>query len=136
MAEALRRGWTVDAVHEACGIDPWFLHRIADMAAVQNQLEGLRLEDLDAPAMRIVKQYGFSDAQIAHLTGTKEVIVRAYRKGLGVVPTFKTVDTCAAEFAGKTEYHYKTYETPHVAAAARRRASVILKSCPSTSLKP
>ena len=117
VAEALRRGWTVDAVHEACGIDPWFLHRIADMAAVQNQLEGLRLEDLDAPAMRIAKQYGFSDAQIAHLTGTKEVIVRAYRKGLGVVPTFKTVDTCAAEFAGKTEYHYKTYETPHVAAA-------------------
>ena len=118
VAEALRRGWTVDAVHEACGIDPWFLHRIADMAAVQNQLEGLRLEDLDAPAMRIAKQYGFSDAQIAHLTGTKEVIVRAYRKGLGVVPTFKTVDTCAAEFAGKTEYHYKTYETPHVAAAS------------------
>ena len=117
VAEALRRGWTVDAVHEACGIDPWFLHRIADMAAVQNQLEGLRLEDLDAPAMRIAKQCGFSDAQIAHLTGTKEVIVRAYRKGLGVVPTFKTVDTCAAEFAGKTEYHYKTYETPHVAAA-------------------
>ena len=117
VAEALRRGWTVDAVHEACGIDPWFLHRIADMAAVQNQLEGLRLEDLDAPAMRIAKQYGFSDAQIAHLTGTKEVIVRAYRKGLGVVPTFKTVDTCAAEFAGKTEYHYKTYETLHVAAA-------------------
>ena len=117
VAEALRRGWTVDAVHEACGIDPWFLHRIADMAAVQNQLEGLRLEDLDAPAMRIAKQYGFSDAQIAHLTGTKEVIVRAYRKGLGVVPTFKTVDTCAAEFAGKTEYHYKTYETPHVATA-------------------
>ncbi|MED9928813.1 MAG: carbamoyl-phosphate synthase large subunit, partial [Slackia isoflavoniconvertens] len=117
VAEALRRGWTVDAVHEACGIDPWFLHRIADMAAVQNQLEGLRLEDLDAPAMRIAKQYGFSDAQIAYLTGTKEVIVRAYRKGLGVVPTFKTVDTCAAEFAGKTEYHYKTYETPHVAAA-------------------
>ena len=117
VAEALRRGWTVDAVHEACGIDPWFLHRIADMAAVQNQLEGLRLEDLDASAMRIAKQYGFSDAQIAHLTGTKEVIVRAYRKGLGVVPTFKTVDTCAAEFAGKTEYHYKTYETPHIAAA-------------------
>ena len=117
VAEALRRGWTVDAVHEACGIDPWFLHRIADMAAVQNQLEGLRLEDLDAPAMRIAKQYGFSDAQIAYLTGTKEVIVRAYRKGLGVVPTFKTVDTCAAEFAGKTEYHYKTYEMPHVAAA-------------------
>ena len=87
------------------------------MAAVQNQLEGLRLEDLDAPAMRIAKQYGFSDAQIAHLTGTKEVIVRAYRKGLGVVPTFKTVDTCAAEFAAKPNTTTKTYETPHVAAA-------------------
>ena len=121
VAEALRRGWTVDAVHEACGIDPWFLHRIADMAAVQNQLEGLCLEDLDAPAMRIAKQYGFSDAQIAHLTGTKEVIVRAYRKGLGVVPSMKTVDTCAAEFASATEYHYKTYENLMRADACSRK---------------
>ena len=63
--------------------------------------------------------------------------MRAYRKGLGVVPTFKTVDTCAAEFAGKTEYHYKTYETPHVAAAgAAPSFRSILKSCLSTSLKP
>ena len=61
-------------------------------------------------------------------------MVRAYRKGsLGVVPTFKTVDMCAAEFAGKTEYHYKTYETPHVARAAPSFGD--LKSCPSTSPK-
>ena len=85
----------------------------------RTSVEGLRLEDLDAPKrMRMLEAMTvFPMRQIAHLTGTKEVIVRACRKGLGVVPTFKTVDTCAAEFAGNTEYHYKTYETPHAAAA-------------------
>jgi carbamoyl-phosphate synthase large subunit len=112
VAEAFRRGWSVERVHEASGIDPWFLSRIADMVAVERVLAGHRLEDLDAAAMRIAKQYGLSDAQIGYLTGCEERIVRAYRKGLGVVPTFKTVDTCAAEFQGTTEYHYKTYEEP------------------------
>ena len=60
--------------------------------------------------MRLLKQYGTSDAQIAYLTGSDERFVRAYRKGLGVVPSMKTVDTCAAEFESATEYHYKTYE--------------------------
>ena len=112
VAEAFRRGWSVERAHEASGIDPWFLARIADMVAVEGVICGHRLEKLDAAAMRIAKQYGLSDAQIAHLTGSEERIVRAYRKGLGVLPTFKTVDTCAAEFQGMTEYHYKTYEEP------------------------
>lgn len=136
VAEALRRGWTVDAVHEACGIDPWFLHRIADMAAVQNQLEGLRLEDLDAPAMRIAKQYGFSDAQIAHLTGTKEVIVRAYRKGLGVVLRSKPSTRARPNSRAKPNTTTRPTKRPMLRQRARRRASAILKSCPSTSLKP
>ena len=113
VAEAFRRGWSVEQVHESSKIDPWFLSRIADMVAVECGLRGRHLEELDAPAMRLAKQYGLSDAQIAHLVGTQEAVVRAYRKGLGVVPTFKTVDTCAAEFRGLTEYHYKTYEEPY-----------------------
>ena len=111
VAEALRRGWTVERLHEATGIDPWFLYRMADMVTVQEALRGLRVEDIDADTMRLAKQYGMSDAQIAYLTGSTEIYVRAYRKGLGVLPSFKTVDTCAAEFESATQYHYKTYES-------------------------
>ena len=110
IAEALRRGWSVERLHEATRIDPWFLARIADMVAVQEGIRGLRIEDIDADTMRLCKQYGMSDAQIAFLTGSTELFVRAYRKGLGVLPSFKTVDTCAAEFQSRTQYHYKTYE--------------------------
>ncbi len=110
VAEALRRGWGAARVHDLCGIDPWFLERIADMIVVQESIRGLRVEDIDADAMRLLKQYGTSDADIACLTGSDERFVRAYRKGLGVVPCMKTVDTCAAEFESSTEYHYKTYE--------------------------
>ncbi len=110
LAEALRRGWTVERLHELTRIDPWFLARVHDMIAVQEAVRGLRVEDIDADAMRLLKQYGTSDAQIASLTGSDERFVRAYRKGLGVVPSMKTVDTCAAEFESATEYHYKTYE--------------------------
>lgn len=110
LAEALRRGWSVERLHELTRIDPWFLSRLHDMIAVQEAVRGLRVEDIDADAMRLLKQYGTSDAQIAYLTGSDERFVRAYRKGLGVVPSMKTVDTCAAEFESATEYHYKTYE--------------------------
>ena len=111
LVEALRRGWGVERVFELTRIDRWFISRIADMVAVQESIRGLRVEDIDADAMRLLKQYGTSDAEIAALTGSDERFVRAYRKGLGVVPCMKTVDTCAAEFASATEYHYKTYES-------------------------
>ncbi len=110
LAEALRRGWDVERLHGLTRIDPWFLTRLADMVAVQEAVRGLRVEDIDADAMRLLKQYGTSDAQIALLTGSDERFVRAYRKGLDVVPSMKTVDTCADEFESATEYHYKTYE--------------------------
>ena len=121
LAEALRRGWSVGRLHELTRIDPWFLARVHDMIAVQEAIRGLRVEDIDADAMRLLKQYGTSDAQIACLAGSDERFVRAYRKGLGVVPSMKTVDTCAAEFESATEYHYKTYENlMRVAPGARR----------------
>lgn len=110
VAEALRRGWGVERVCELTRIDPWFMCRISDMVAAAEQIRGLRVEDIDADAMRLLKQYGISDAEIAQLTGSDERFVRAFRKGLGVLPSMKAVDTCAAEFESATEYHYKTYE--------------------------
>ncbi|MFR4569917.1 MAG: carbamoyl-phosphate synthase large subunit [Collinsella stercoris] len=131
LAEALRRGWSVERLHELTRIDPWFLSRLHDMIAVQEVVRGLRVEDIDADAMRLLKQYGTSDAQIAYLTGSDERFVRAYRKGLGVVPSMKTVDTCAAEFESATEYHYKTYENLMREAPNARRgvASDEVRAC-------
>ncbi len=106
---AFRHGWTVGEVHEATGIDPYFLSRIADIVAIEEGLRGKSLDDIDADAFAVAKRYGLSDAQIAYLTRSDEVLVRTRRKALGVVPVFKTVDTCAAEFKSATEYHYKTY---------------------------
>ncbi len=110
LAEALRRGWTVEELHEATGIDPFFLFRMKDIIGVEQALSQMRLDELDAEAFTLCKQMGLSDAQIAHLTGSDEATVRTCRKMLHVLPVMKTVDTCAAEFASTTEYHYKTYD--------------------------
>ena len=107
---ALRCGWTTAEVHEATGIDRFFLDRMADVVAVQEALRGARVDDMDAEAFRIAKRHGLSDAQIAFLTHSNEIVVRARRKALGVVPAFKAVDTCAAEFESPSAYFYKTYD--------------------------
>ncbi len=133
VAEALRRGWTLGRVHEATHIDRWFLHRIADIVAAERAIARLGLAGLDCEHLLAAKQMGFSDAQIAYLTGSKEEVVRAVREVLGVRPVVKTVDTCAGEFAARTNYHYLTYErggaTEHVEAARPR--VVILSAGPN-----
>lgn len=110
IAEAFRRGWSIEKISELSYIDPFFLSRISDMVAIEQGLKGLSIEDLDADSIFVAKQYGMSDVQIATLCGCDEKTLRRRRKELGVVPVFKTVDTCAAEFPSETEYKYKTYE--------------------------
>ncbi len=127
LAEALRRGWTVERAAAVSRIDPFFVARMADVVRVQENLRGMHLDELDADAFRLLKQYGLSDAQIADLTGSDEPTVRTCRKMLHVVPAFKTVDTCAAEFPSQTAYHYKTYDAceTEVAPKTRRRAMIL-----------
>ncbi len=127
LAEALRRGWTVEEVCDATGIDPFFVSRMADIVRVQENLRGMHLDELDADAFRTLKRFGLSDAQIAHLTNSDELTVRTCRKMLGVKPAFKTVDTCAAEFPSSTAYHYKTYDAAEteVASKTRKRAMIL-----------
>ncbi len=127
VAEAFRRGWSVERVFEASKIDRWFLTRIHDMIMVECALRSRPLETLDAEEMRLIKSYGFSDEQIAYLCDSDEMSVRAHRKELGVIPVFKTVDTCAAEFDSETEYHYKTYESgpSEIKPASRKRAMIL-----------
>ena len=92
-------------------IDPWFLHNIRQIVECESG-DPRKAGDSTPTLMLKAKQYGFSDRQIAvMLTRSDEAAIRAQRKQLGVLPVYKTVDTCAAEFAADTPYHYSTYET-------------------------
>jgi carbamoyl-phosphate synthase large subunit len=110
IAEALRRDWSVSDIARLSGIDPWFLYAISRIVAGQEALRERALTSLSTEEMRAAKRLGLADAQIAWLCGCKEAEVRARRKELGVLPSFKIVDTCAAEFVSATSYYYKTYE--------------------------
>ncbi|MFM8258774.1 MAG: carbamoyl-phosphate synthase large subunit, partial [Vulcanococcus sp.] len=110
---AMVNGYSDADIHRISSIDPWFLAKLRRIIeAEQRLLKGSRLEDLDADALLALKQLGFSDRQIAWATGAQELAVREQRQRLGVNAVFKTVDTCAAEFASTTPYHYATYERP------------------------
>ena len=127
----LRRGLTVDEVHEATKVDPWFLDQMLAITEERAHLEGLGVEAMTRAQWRRTKRLGFSDAQLAHLWSRPEAEIRAARIAAGVVPTYKTVDTCAAEFEASTPYHYSTYEDTDEVAPSDRRKVVILGSGPN-----
>jgi carbamoyl-phosphate synthase large subunit len=192
IAEALRRGWSVEKVHQASSIDPWFLHAMARIVAGQEALRGRALEQLSAEDLRAAKRLGLSDAQIAHLcscppepaaasgqtaaasktaaAGDEQAFsandrpsfsaneqtsfaagqtaatsqpaasgqqlftehdVRARRQQLGILPVFKIVDTCAAEFSSQTNYYYKTYEATSDVRPAEKAKVMILGAGPN-----
>ena len=111
--EAMVAGRSDDEIHQLSAIDPWFLAKLrCILKAEQRLLRGRQLEQLDAAALLELKQLGFSDRQIAWATGSDELTVRRHRQCLGINAVFKTVDTCAAEFASSTPYHYATFERP------------------------
>ncbi|MBJ7325769.1 MAG: carbamoyl-phosphate synthase large subunit [Chthoniobacterales bacterium] len=105
LRHALLAGWSVDKIHEITGIDPWFLHGLAKITAEEVACP----KALASVPWRRMKRHGFSDRQIAHLTGNSEAKVRAARQKAGVEPTYRLVDTCAAEFEAYTPYYYSTY---------------------------
>jgi carbamoyl-phosphate synthase large subunit len=110
LRHAMQLGLTVDEIYQLTAIDPWFLNQLCGLLKTEKFLKRTKLTDLTYDDMRAVKRQGFSDRQIAYATGTTEDTVRQYRKGLGVIPVYKTVDTCAAEFEAFTPYYYSTYE--------------------------
>ena len=111
--EAMVAGRSDAAIHDLSAIDPWFLAKLRHILELETRLlRGRQLADLGSEALLALKQLGFSDRQIAWATGSDELSVRRHRQGLGVHAVFKTVDTCAAEFASSTPYHYATYERP------------------------
>ena len=117
VAEALRRGLSIEDAHQACAYDPWFLRQIAHLVATEAVVRAHGLPET-AEGFRRLKAMGFSDARLGKLTGLGEGAVRAARQRLSVRPVYKRIDTCAAEFAAKTPYLYSTYEAPAGAGAA------------------
>ena len=107
---AFSLGMTVEEIHELTAIDLWFLDKLADLVVTEKFLKKTALKSITADKMRSVKQQGFSDRQIAFATKSTEDEVRAYRKSLDIIPVYKMVDTCAAEFEALTPYYYSTYE--------------------------
>lgn len=109
IAEAFRRGYSVEKVYELSHITPWFLHKIRHIVELEQQLAQHSLQDLPRTLLREAKQSGFSDRQIAQLTKRTEMEVRQHRKTQGVTPVIKQIDTLAAEYPAKTNYVYLTY---------------------------
>ncbi|MEL7009431.1 MAG: carbamoyl-phosphate synthase large subunit [Cyanobacteria bacterium J06648_1] len=108
--QGLKLGMTTEEIHQLTAIDIWFLDKMQELLQVEKFLKGHSLQQIGAGEMRSIKQQGFSDRQIAFATKTNEDEVRAYRQELGILPVYKLVDTCAAEFAAFTPYYYSTYE--------------------------
>ncbi len=132
VGELLRRSLSIETVHDACRIDPWFLDQmsiIIEERTVLNQRGSAAA--LTRAEWRRAKRLGFSDAQLAYLWNESEAHVRSTREAAGVVPTYKTVDTCAAEFAAQTPYHYSTYEDEDEVRPSTKPKVIILGSGPN-----
>ncbi len=123
---ALKLGMTVEGINELTAIDIWFLDKMEELIETEKFLNCTPLQEITKQQMQSVKQQGFSDRQIAFATQTTEDRVRAYRKQLGVIPVYKLVDTCAAEFEAYTPYYYSTYETGESEAQPSDRRKVMI----------
>jgi carbamoyl-phosphate synthase large subunit len=131
VGELLRRAVPIDVIHDACRIDAWFLDQMLRIVEEREALADIDPHQLPARGWRRAKQLGFSDAQLGHLWGQDELVIRGLRERAGVMPTYKTVDTCAAEFAAETPYHYSTYEDENEVRPSSRPRVVILGSGPN-----
>ena len=127
--QALRAGATIEQVFQSTKIDPWFIDQIVLINEVADEIASFRV--LDASLLRLAKDHGFSDIQIAALRGMTEDEVRTVRHAFGVRPVFKTVDTCAGEFPALTPYHYSSYDQETEVRPSDRRKVVILGSGPN-----
>jgi carbamoyl-phosphate synthase large subunit len=131
VADALRRGISIETVHDACRIDPWFLDQMSIITEEQAVLAETGLDGMTQRSWRRAKRLGFADAQLAHLWGVDDGRIRIAREAAGVIPTYKTVDTCSAEFAAETPYYYSTYEDESEVKPSDRQKVIILGSGPN-----
>jgi len=128
---ALRLGATPEQVVEATGIDPWFIDQLVQLVELHAQLQDAPHAPLSEPLLRRAKRMGCSDRQIGAVRGVSERQVRDLRHELDVRPVYKTVDTCAAEFAAQTPYHYSSYDSETEVAPSGKQKVLILGSGPN-----
>ncbi|MGE0593521.1 MAG: carbamoyl-phosphate synthase large subunit [Vicinamibacterales bacterium] len=128
---ALRRGWSIDTINELTHIDRWFLQQFADIVSLRDMAGLVELREMSSDLLRTLKRNGFSDADIAAVNGVDEELVRQRRLAEGLVPAFKRIDTCAAEFESFTPYLYGTYEQVCEADPTARKKVIILGSGPN-----
>src|SRR4026209_537178 len=128
---ALQHGWSIDEIYRLSRGDPWFLDQLQQVMDIQRNIEGSKLQDISADKLREFKEVALSDRRLAYLTDRSEDEVREYRKRLGIVPVYKRVDTCGAEFESHTPYLYSTYENEDEAEPTNRRKIMILGSGPN-----
>ena len=131
IADAFRAGWTLARIAELSRIDPWFLAQVEELVQQEAQVREEGLGALTGERLRVLKRQGFSDSRLAKLVDMPEKAIRDKRHELGVVPVYKRVDTCAAEFATSTAYLYSTYEEECEAAPTQRRKIMILGGGPN-----
>ncbi len=131
VADALRIGMSQEEIYEETGIDPWFLAQIAQIVHAERCLSGRTLASIEGPEWLLVKRMGFSDRRLARLLGASAAAVRTARRGHGVRPVYRRVDTCAAEFATTTAYLYSTYGEECEAAPTDRRKVMVLGGGPN-----
>ena len=129
LQQALRKGATAEQAFDATAIDPWFI----DQMLLINEVAAFigEASELDADTLRVAKEHGFSDAQIAQIRGLDEAEVREIRYALDVRPVYKTVDTCAGEFPALTPYHYSSYDAETEVTPSERTKVVIIGSGPN-----
>jgi carbamoyl-phosphate synthase large subunit len=127
---ALKHNMPITMLYDLTHIDPWFLHQMKQIVDMENQIK-LAGKNLPKDLLEKAKKYGFSDRQLAHLTHLTEKQVEQERKLLGLVPVYKLVDTCAAEFRAVTPYYYSTYETECEARVSDRKKVIILGGGPN-----
>ena len=128
---ALQHGWSIDEIYRLSRIDRWFLDQLHQVMDIQKDIEGSKLEDIDGEELRAFKEVALSDRRLAYITERSEDEVREYRKKLKIVPVYKRVDTCGAEFESYTPYLYSTYETEDEAEPTNQRKIMILGSGPN-----
>lgn len=138
VAEALRRGRSIEQIHENSKIDVWFLYKFEHLVKIEQQLQQAKVSgtmfsawaQMHNELMVEAKHYGYPDSAIARLVGTEEQQIRAWRQDVQLTPVYKMVDTCAGEFAASTPYYYSTFEEEDEVISSQRKKLLVLGSGP------
>ncbi|MEM2909748.1 MAG: carbamoyl-phosphate synthase large subunit [Nitrososphaerota archaeon] len=128
---AIKLGMNIDQIYELTKIDRWFIQKIKNIVDMEDELSKHTVKTIPRELLRKAKRLGFSDRQIAYLLGTDELTVRELRKRVGMVPVYKMVDTCAAEFEAQTPYYYSCYEDEDEIQKTKKKKVVVLGSGPN-----